>query len=182
MGSKSLFQNCLFCRSWLQSWISKPSEVSISTFNCQDKWRQRHRCSHDMLMVEIVLGIGSWTSTLFWWSRVRCIFCLEAGFWRADMAFDPRWRQVINLNVFATYTLSHYYFFNFFFYHSTLRFNLYLHWVILVCKCISPGYYWKFPWTYVSFRGNSHCLALYFHLFLSYISWGNVWSPSLKTN
>ena len=52
-----------------------------------------------------------------------------------------------------------------FFHHSTLRFNLYLHWVILVCKCISPGYYWKFPWTYVSFRGNSHCLALYFHLF-----------------
>ena len=134
-----LFQNCLFCRSWLQSWISKPSEVSISKFNGQDKWRQRHRCSHDMLMVEIVLEIGSWTSTLFWWSRVRCIFCLEAGFWRADMAFDPRWRQVINLNVFATYTLSHYYFFfNFFFYHSTLRFNLYLHWVILVCKCISP--------------------------------------------
>ena len=52
-----------------------------------------------------------------------------------------------------------------FFHHSTLRFNLYLHWVILGCKCISPGYYWKFPWTYVSFRGNSHCLALYFHLF-----------------
>ena len=68
------------------------------------------------------------------------------------------------------YLVTLLFFFNFFFYHSTLRFNLYLHWVILVCKCISPVLLLEipldlcqFPWQYsLSGSLSSSFFIIYF--------------------
>ena len=62
-------------------------------------------------------------------------------------------------------------FFNFFFNRSALRFSLYLHWLILLCKCISPGLLLEIPLDFFSISVAIVIVGLYififfYHLFL----------------
>ena len=56
-------------------------------------------------------------------------------------------------------------FLNFFFNRSALRFSLYLHWLILLCKCISPGLLLEIPLDFFSISVAIVIVGLYIFIF-----------------